>query len=354
MARFENASRRSLEAHVRAGLPFDAPARKLALARVALDRLWHDEVVAAVPPRHARARLFCAAAARTAPAAEVVTRVAAELGATPADLGQALLADIPAERRLRPPSEPVGVVELRLRTNLLLVQRLLERSVHVRLQIHGSARPVIRHAKLHGLICSVTGDPGGQTARLEISGPLALFKKTLVYGRALGRLPPQLVHCDRFYLEADVAMPGRDARLILSTGMPILPAERKGRFDSKLEARFARDLAKATTDWDIVREPEPIPVGRSLIFPDFALVRRAPPHERWYVEIVGFWTSDYLRRKLATLRVASLDRLILCIDGARHCDEQALPFAARVVKYERRIDAQRVLELIDETSDGHH
>ncbi len=86
--------------------------------------------------------------------------------------------------------------------------------------------------------------------------------------------------CDRFYLEADVIFGTGPARLILATGAPIFPARKSKRFDSRIEGRFAKDFGRATADWDIISEPEPIPVARSLIFPDFASVKRGPPYER--------------------------------------------------------------------------
>jgi len=346
VVRFEGKPRKKLDAHFRAGLPFDAPPRKLALARQALLKQWRIETVAAVPPRVARERTFVAGAGRRQARGTVIERVAADLDVSADQLRDALFADVPGERRLLPPKCEISVTDLRLRTNLVLVQRLLERSTRVHLQLQGNARPVIRHAKLKGLICSVLGDEQSQTTRIEISGPLSLFKRTLVYGRALAELPPQLSWCNRFYLEADVALGGGPARLILSTGAPIFPARRPKRFDSKLEERFSRDFSKATTDWDLIREPEPIPVARSLIFPDFAIVRRKPPFERWIVEIVGFWTAEYLERKLATLQLAGLERLIVCVDAQRCCDDFDTLVGAHVLPFRRKIDVQDVLAVV--------
>ena len=95
-----------------------------------------------------------------------------------------------------------------------------------------------------------------------------------------------------------------------------------------------------------LKQRSKIPVARGLIFPDFALRRRTPPFERWWLEIVGFWTPEYLQQKLASLRLAGLERLILCIDAERNCSERDLPAGARVVRYRRRVDVEEVLRLI--------
>ncbi len=95
-------------------------------------------------------------------------------------------------------------------------------------------------------------------------------------------------------LDADCAFRGRDVRVTFATGDPIFPAAEGRRFDSKIEERFARDFGRAAQGWSIVREPEPVQAGRHLVFPDFAVFRRTEPHRRWFVEIAGFWTPEYL------------------------------------------------------------
>jgi predicted nuclease of restriction endonuclease-like RecB superfamily len=207
---------------------------------------------------------------------------------------------------------------------------------------------VVRVARLRGLLCVVSpagGDPPG--ARLDVSGPLALFRRTTLYGHALASLLPALTWCDRFRMRAAVAE-GSGARwLEIGSGDPLwLPAEVR-RFDSAVEARFAADFAAAAPDWDVVREPQPVVAGGTLVVPDFALVHRRDPERRWLLEVVGFWTPDYLAKKLARLREAGLSRLILCIDEARACGAAELPPAAAIVRYRRRIDAGEVLRLVE-------
>ena len=77
--------------------------------------------------------------------------------------------------------------------------------------------------------------------------------------------------------------------------------------DSEIESAFVTRFKRATTDWDLVREPEPVAAGATLVFPDFALVHRRTAR-RVLVEIVGFWTPEYLVEKLAALRRARARR----------------------------------------------
>ncbi len=231
--------------------------------------------------------------------------------------------------------------ELALRANLALTQALLFRATGVTLEVEGNARALVRTAKLRGLICTVSGTSCGDTV-LEVSGPLALFRRTILYGRALGALVPHLAWCPRFRLRAACLLEERLVDLHLGTGDPILPADPPRQYDSQIEERFARDFRKLAPDWDVLREPEPVVSGNRLVFPDFALQHRHDAARRWLLEIVGYWTPDYVRRKLALYREARVPNLILCIDEARACDEGSLPTGALIVRFRRRVDAVAV------------
>src|SRR5256885_3539715 len=99
------------------------------------------------------------------------------------------------------------------------------------------------------------------------------------------------------------------------------------------------------------REPGEGARPTALIFPDFALRHRGDGR-RWLVEIVGFWTRDYVKRKLALLRVAGLRDLVLCIDESRNCADAALPSSSRIVRFRRRLDATAVLRVIEQEAGG--
>ncbi len=346
--RFAGRPVRELQARLRDPAP-GAPDDKRRLAAHLLLGLARSRVDSPVPPREARATLFLAAARFPADARDaVIARCAGELGISPDALKGSLFADLPSERIATPPPslDPGEVV---LRSNLALAQGLLARAYSVSIAIDGNARAGARHAALRGLICSVTRAASDDLVRIDLSGPFALFRRTLLYGRALGAVVPVLAWTRRFKLEATCDIRGRKTVVTLATGDPIFPSSEPRRFDSHLEERFARDFARLAPDWSIVREPEPIDAGGHLFFPDFAVHPRLEPSRRWYVEIVGFWTPDYLARKLERLRQARASNLVLCIDAARNLGAGDVPASAALIRYRRRIDAAKVLELVAAT-----
>ncbi len=363
LARFEGRRRRELAERLIEPLPCDAPYFKRRAATRALFELWRrherrpDLLLPTLPgsplrPGLLRVRLFSAAAACDEPTAATIARVAADVGATPAALTELLFADLPGERRVHGPDPAPTPGEAVLHTNLAISQAVLMRASHVSIQIEGGVRPIVRLAKLRGLICSI-GEPAGAGGPvLEISGPFSLFRHTLVYGRALAELIPHLAWCARFTLSAQISLRGRLLATSIESGAPIFPARAPIPFDSRLEERFARDFARLAPDWDVVREPEPLRAGTSLIFPDFLLRHRLQPERRALVEIVGFWTPDYLAAKLDKLRQARVPHLVLCIDADRGCASSDLPPGLPVVTYRRRVDAAAVLREVERLTEG--
>jgi predicted nuclease of restriction endonuclease-like RecB superfamily len=363
MLRFEGRPWRELVERMAEPLPCLAPPFKRRAATRVLGRLWHRDRVAPLPPREVRARVFGAAAARAAPAAAVLEETAGAFGVTAEVLSACLFADLPGERRVRAPVPLPTTTDLRLRTNLAVAQAVLMRSSRLTLEFEGRVRPVVRLAKLQGLLCAMkapaptaSSSPSSATAMaaapdlrpvLEISGPFSLFRHTLLYGRSLAAVLPHLAWCARFELRATTRLWGRIVELALDSGAPIFPSAPPAAFDSRLEERLARDFARLAVDWDLLREPEPIPADGTLVFPDFLAQHRIHRERRVYIEVVGFWTPEYLEAKLARLRASGLHALVLCVDEERACGEVVVPESWSVVGFRRRVDAAAVLRAVE-------
>jgi uncharacterized protein len=345
--RFVGQKRRDWKVRISEPLSVAAPQWKLNVALGVLDRLSRDKGVGSVSPRRIRSVVFHQAA--TEPdRAKVLARAAVLLDLPSQSVMAELLADLPDERTLAPLPAPVAPTELSLACNAALVASLLSRALRVRIVARGQVRAVVRHVRLMGLLCHAVPGETKDEVVLEISGPFALFRHTRIYGRALSSLVPRLTWCNSYRLEADSVLGDGTSvgRLVLSSGDPIAPARELASFDSKVEERFAREFGRLARDWDVVREPAAIEVGDGLIFPDFEL-RHRMTGERWLLEIVGYWTAGYVRRKLSALRAARIDRLIVCIDEERCCGEEPLELDAWVVRYRRKVDPRAVLEIVD-------
>jgi predicted nuclease of restriction endonuclease-like RecB superfamily len=63
-------------------------------------------------------------------------------------------------------------------------------------------------------------------------------------------------------------------------------------------------------------------LGAEVMIPDFAIEH--PNGRRVILEIVGFWTPEYLTEKLEKIRAADVDNLVLAVSERLGCAEEDL------------------------------
>ena len=284
----------------------------------------------------------------------VLAACAEGFGISAAEADGYLFSDLPGERRIKLPNPVPDPHSLVADTNLALAQGLLKAASAVTIRLYGGARAVVRQVHLRRLLCTVERTKMDKV-RLHISGAFSLFHHTTMYGHALASILPLLSWCDHFDLIARCMLRGREVNAHLSSQDPIPRKQPPRQYDSRIEERFARDFAKASLDWDLVREPEPIEVQNTLVFPDFAVTHRRDSSKRFLLEIVGFWTPEYLREKLQRLRLLPDDTpLVLCIDQELNCSGSEMPLHARIVWFRKRIDPGAVLAVIEKRVSSLH
>lgn len=123
-------------------------------------------------------------------------------------------------------------------------------------------------------------------------------------------------------------------------------------FDSSIEEKFFRFFEKEVPKgWTVVHEPEPIivPETGTLFIPDFALIRG---NIKVFLEIIGFWTESYKKKKKEKLRVLREYikdlKLILLIDK-KYKDFFTEDFGFPTVFYSQRgIKSRAILNILEQ------
>lgn len=327
-------------------LPVRAPKGKRRIVEHVLDRLSRGPEVAQIPPREARQVVFSLAARQNQHRAAVLAEAAAALQLSTEALDAALFADLESERRVGELAPQLTPAALARHANLSIVESLLGRARELRIVAPEHTQALVRHARGAGLLCVVETLPADRV-RLHVSGPFSLFRQTRVYGRALTSLVRRTLGAQDYEISADCQLSARGDPITLGVraGAPVAQLAEPPFSESFTERAFTRDFQRITRDWELVREPEPVTAGCQLVFADFELRRQDAP--RWLVEIVGFWTREYLIEKLARLRGAGLDRVLLCVDTKRGCGAGDLPESPQLLPFRRRVDAMAVLARIE-------
>jgi predicted nuclease of restriction endonuclease-like RecB superfamily len=273
------------------------------------------------------------------PRGEALATAANELGIDPTTIESHLFADRARARKLVAPRAPASPSELGAAYNLALVQALLGRSTEVVAVVRSNLHGVVSYAKLLGLMVAFDDAADGST-RMSVSGPLALFHDTLKYGRALARWFPAVVATPGWSIEARVMIGDETLSLRLDGAAPLPRTHALPRaHDSKLEARLEKDLRALASPWNVERETAVVRVGAGgrVFFPDFSMVCK---HGRVLVEVVGFWTPEYLAEKSALLRAVTAP-LVMCEEERLASSELAND--PRVVFFRRTVDATRLI-----------
>src|SRR5699024_4796010 len=95
---------------------------------------------------------------------------------------------------------------------------------------------------------------------------------------------------------------------------------------------------------NLVREDDVIDLGAEVLLPDFALEH--PDGRRAILEIMGFWTPEYLNEKLNKIRQADVENLILAVSENLDCTSEDIDIeAARVLWFKSGIHVYDVVDL---------
>lgn len=284
---------------------------------------------------------------------EVLGRVADRFQLERDQVEQLLYADVPCERVLGPLPSRLDTSGVVAAYNIALAQGLLRRARSMEVEADGQMATVLRHARRQRLLCLVQRDGQGRW-RIHLSGPLALFHHTTRYGRAMAGWLPVLVRAPGWRFHAVCQLRDVGPRMFDATHLdPISAVEAAPLrlFDSALEREFARGVDRLAGDrFKVLREADPVQVGGQIGCPDFTLVDRRSG-ERFGVELVGFWTPEYLERKLALLRRLP-QRWVICIDENLAAGREAELPDGPLFRFRRRVDVRAFLRFLDHWQGG--
>ena len=247
---------------------------------------------------------------------------AATLGRTASDVRRLLYADTPGERVLRRTPRIDGRALLR-RYNLELARGVILNADRLTVIARGGWRGIFRALKAARLMYVVRRR--GRSYEVEVTGPAAAFiVRRSRYGARLARVIPALMRAPRWRFEAQVRGPDntplrfsvRGRPRATGSAAPVGGRAQRPRYDSSWERSLAVDFRRrfgrdARNGWTLSRESTPVVAADELFLPDFTL-RHADGREA-LVEIVGFWTPEYLEAKARKIAAAGLETLILVV-----------------------------------------
>jgi len=338
---------------------------------------------------------------------EALQKAAKNLSISIPELEKSLWADL-EENQILKEFNPLSPAELLGQYNISLTQTLLFRAVDLDIWITGDFQQVLWKILRSGLMYSLEdteekADEKEETeslrsVHLHLDGPASLFRMSERYGNSFAKLFPILLKSKGWSLKAGILHKGYQGKRILdfalegseeafrptpeAAGYPERVPERvssdlqlaegqegygtgieneKGfegeeneiqgtgiqgaeidieseAYDSTYEQQFA---SLSLGGWKAKREPTILKAGRYAFVPDFSLRRDGM---KVYVEVVGFWTPEYLKKKTEKLKEVK-EPVILLINRKLKCSEKDFP-AQDVIFFDRKIPANEVTQVL--------
>ncbi|WP_311171724.1 DUF790 family protein [Halobellus ordinarius] len=268
--------------------------------------------------------------------------------------------------------------------NLSLAQTALFDATEVRIRSSDPKR-LVSAVKRLGLLYEIRrhgADEDAEERELVVTGPDALFRRTRRYGTAFACLLRSVATAAEWSLTATIDDRGTDRQLHLGpddVSVPDVEPVAEPTYDSGVEADFAARFSGLDLDWALSREPEPLAAGARAMIPDFAFDYRpggtsgetadasagaddaggesagtsetsadasgASPSFRVYFEVMGFWTPEYVEKKLDQFGSVDDDvELLVAVDESLGVGEEIEALDHRVITYSGTV---RVKDVVD-------
>jgi predicted nuclease of restriction endonuclease-like RecB superfamily len=262
------------------------------------------------------------------------------------DISDSLFADVIDFHRLESFPGYAGPGELLSRYNVAQVQAALYSAISITVRAGADFKRILRAARLARLMHTIT-TPRPGCWQIELTGPASVLRETRRYGVNFARFLPALICCSDWTMEAIMESRGlRNLRLNLSSRDGLkshLPADDE--FDSAVEADFAEKWGQENREgWRLRREAEILHAGQKTFIPDF--VMEHVTGQRVLLEIVGFWTPEYLEQRVETLQLFRGVPIVLAIQEANAARIAQAVQSAGMITFRRSLQVKSVLEVL--------
>jgi predicted nuclease of restriction endonuclease-like RecB superfamily len=243
---------------------------------------------------------------------KVKAQLADELGLSWSEIESSLYADVIAYQRLEQFEGYRDAPALLSRYNVAQLQACLYRAERMVVTATDDLKTILRYAKLARLLHEIVRLRPSEY-RITFSGPASVSHQTRRYGVNFAKFLPALLACKGWRVTASLKTPwNTPARLHLadSDGFTShLPSPDE--FDSALEESFAGKFGPERAGWQLIREGEILHDRQETFVPDFTF--RHKDGTQVLLEIVGFWTPEYLAHKRRSLQKFRRHQILIAV-----------------------------------------
>lgn len=262
------------------------------------------------------------------------------------ELSDRLFSDLIEYHELKSFSGYPDAAALLSRYNVAQTQVILYDAIKLSIKATCDFKQILRYAKLARLMHRIT--KRADHYLFELDGPASVLNNTHRYGISMAKFLPGLLSCRGWSMLATLRphsfRPPIRYYLDDQCGL-VSSVERPNEFDSEVEEAFANDWGSDPRNgWHLERETEILHQGQSVFFPDF--VFKHVDGRLAMLEIIGFWTPEYLSQKAKTLDSFHQHNILLAVANPLK-DKLVIQTKRPIVFYKKTIAVAEVLEKLE-------
>ena len=243
---------------------------------------------------------------------KIKAQLSDDLGLPWSKIEQGLYADVIAYQPLERFEGYPNASALLSRYNVAQLQACLYRTESMTVVATDDFKTILRYTKLAKLLHGIVR-LGPSKYRITFSGPASVLRQTRRYGVNFARFLPALLACKGWQMTVLLKTPwNASAKLNLSDNDGFtshLPPPDE--FDSSLEESLATKFGPERDGWQLIREGEILHNHQKTFVPDFTF--RHKDCTEVLLEIVGFWTPEYLAHKRRTLQLFRHHKILIAV-----------------------------------------
>jgi len=271
-------------------------------------------------------------------------QLADKLGTPWEQIEQSLYSDVIAFQRLEQFEGYPDGPALLSRYNVAQLQACLYKAESMTVVATDDLKTILRYAKLARLLHEIVR-LGPSKYRITFSGPGSVLRETRRYGVNLAKFLPALLACKGWQMTAFLTSSwNTTVKLSISDNDGFtshLPSPDE--FDSRLEESLARKFGPERNGWRLIREGEILYHYQKTFVPDFTF-----HHEdgtRVLLEIVGFWTPEYLTHKRKTLQQFRHHNILIAVP--ERSLREGVSTAENVLVYKTVVRVKALMEALE-------
>jgi hypothetical protein len=275
---------------------------------------------------------------------DVKQQISKKLGQPWNEIEQNLYADVMEYQQLCEFEGYTSASDFLSRYNIAQLQACLYRAETMTIWASDDFKTILRYAKLARLLHDIKRTSPSKY-EITLSGPVSVLHESRRYGVNFAKFLPALLACKGWKMSATIKTPWKTlAKLNLSDKEGFtshLPQPNE--FDSSVEEAFARKFGKERDGWQLIREGEILYENQTTFVPDF--VFRHKDGTEVLMEIIGFWTPEYLTHRRETIRKFKHNNILLAIsESSLKVD---ISKTENIIAYKNAILLKPIIEVLE-------